>query len=440
MPVRVRFAPSPTGYLHIGGARTALFNFLFARHEGGVFVLRVDDTDQTRNTEESLRTILDGMQWLGLSWDEGPYHQADRKARYAEAARELEAKGRAYWREDPGKGKALVFQIDRGRIAWDDLIHGPSGMDTTNDPDLVILKSDGYPTYNFATVVDERDFKITHVIRGDEHFSNTPKQLSLFKAFGWTPPAYGHVPLIYDPQGRKISKREKYDFPVTIGEAQAMGYLPEAIRNFIALLGWSPGGDRELMALDEMISLFTLRRVGNTPSRFLLDKLKWMNAQYLKRKTPAELARAARPYLAASGYDLAGATDAWLESLVKPYTERMETLAKFAQDARFFFAETVAYDPKAVAEVLKKDGAKARLERARAALAALPTFDATALHDALQTLAADLGCKMQEIAQPLRVAVTGTKVSPPINDTLAVLGREKTLKRIEEAIHLIPPG
>jgi glutamyl-tRNA synthetase len=203
MTVRVRFAPSPTGYLHIGGARTALFNFLFARHEGGVFVLRVDDTDQTRNSDESLRTILDGMQWLGLAWDEGPHHQADRKERYLEAARELEAGGRAYWREDEGKGRALVHAIERGRIEWNDAIHGPSGMDTTNDNDLVILKSDGYPTYNFATVVDEHDFAITHVIRGDEHFSNTPKQISLFRALGWEQPVFAHVPLIYDPQGHR---------------------------------------------------------------------------------------------------------------------------------------------------------------------------------------------------------------------------------------------
>ena len=433
-PVVTRFAPSPTGYLHIGGARTALFNFLFARHEKGVFVLRVDDTDQTRNTEASLQTILEGMKWLGLSWDEGPYHQADRKARYVEAAKELEAKGRAYWREDPGKGKALVFRIDHGRVEWNDAIHGPSGMDTTNDPDLVILKSDGYPTYNYATVVDEHDHRITHVIRGDEHFSNTPKQLMLYKAFGWEAPTFGHVPLIYDPQGRKISKREKYDFPVTIEEAQKMGYLPEALRNFIVLLGWSPGKDRELMTLDEMAGLFTLDRVGNTPGRFLLDKLKWMNAQYLKRKTPAELVALSRPFLAAAGYLLEGVPDAWLESLVKPYTERMETPAKFAQDAKFFFSDAVALDPKAVEEVLKKEGAKARLEKARAALAALPAFEAAAINDLLKALTAELACKMQELAQPIRVAVTGTKVSPPIHDTLAVLGREKALRRIDEAL------
>ncbi len=436
MTVRVRFAPSPTGYLHIGGARTALFNYLFARHEKGVFVLRVDDTDQTRNTEASLQTILDGMKWLGLTWDEGPYHQADRKARYVEAAKELEAKGRAYWREDAGKGKALVFRIDHGRVEWNDAIHGPSGMDTTHDPDLVILKSDGYPTYNYATVVDEHDHRITHVIRGDEHFSNTPKQLMLYKAFGWEAPTFGHVPLIYDPQGRKISKREKYDFPVTIEEAQKMGYLPEALRNFIVLLGWSPGKDRELMTLDEMAGFFTLDRVGNTPARFLLDKLKWMNGQYLKRKTPAELAALARPFLAAAGYPLDGVTDAWLESLVKPYTERMETPAKFAQDARFFFVDAVAYDPKAVAEVLKKEGAKGRLEKARAALAALPAFEGQAINDLLKALTAELGCKMQDLAQPVRVAVSGGKVSPPIHDTLVVLGREKTLRRIDEALKL----
>ena len=437
MTVRVRFAPSPTGYLHIGGARTALFNFLFARHEGGVFVLRVDDTDQTRNSDESLRTILDGMTWLGLAWDEGPYHQADRRERYLEAARELEAAGRAYWREDEGKGRALVHAIERGRIEWDDAIHGPSGMDTTNDNDLVILKSDGYPTYNFATVVDEHDFAITHVIRGDEHFSNTPKQISLLRALGWELPIFAHVPLIYDPQGRKISKREKYDFPVTIQEAQEMGYLPDALRNFISLLGWSPGADRELMSLDEMIGLFTLDRVGNTPARFLLDKLRWFNGTWLRRMPLPERLAAARPHLVQAGYDLSGVSEAWLEGLVNLYLERMEMLPQFARDARFFFVDAIEFDEKAVAGILRKEGAAARLARARDALAALPAFEAPAIHEMLQTLSAELGCKLGDLAQPIRVAITGTKVSPPIDTTLALLGREKTLGRIEAALKRI---
>ncbi|MHB8079566.1 MAG: glutamate--tRNA ligase [Candidatus Krumholzibacteriia bacterium] len=437
MTVRVRFAPSPTGYLHIGGARTALFNFLFARHEGGVFVLRVDDTDQTRNSDESLRTILEGLQWLGLEWDEGPHHQADRRERYLETARELEARGRAYWREDEGKGRALVHAIERGRIAWDDAIHGPSGMDTTNDNDLVILKSDGYPTYNFATVVDEHDFAITHVIRGDEHFSNTPKQISLLRALDWELPTFAHVPLIYDPQGRKISKREKYDFPVTIQEAQEMGYLPDALRNFISLLGWSPGGDRELMTLEEMVGLFTLDRVGSTPARFLLDKLRWFNGTWLRRMPPPERLAAARPYLARAGYDLSGLSEAWLEGLMSLYLERMEMLPQFARDARFFFVDTLEFDEKAVDGILRKEGAAARLARARDALAALPAFAAPAIHELLQTLSAELGCKLGDLAQPIRVAITGTKVSPPIDTTLALLGREKTLARIEAALQRI---
>lgn len=434
MTVRVRFAPSPTGYLHIGGARTALFNFLFARHEGGVFVLRVDDTDQTRNSEESLRTILDGLRWLGMTWDEGPYHQADRKERYLEVARELEARGRAYWREDEGKGRALVHAIERGRVEWQDAIHGPSGMDTTNDNDLVILKSDGYPTYNFASVVDEHDFAITHVIRGDEHYSNTPKQISLFRALGWPLPTFAHVPLIYDPQGRKISKREKYDFPVTIQEAEEMGYLPDALRNFVALLGWSPGHDLELMTLEQMIELFTLERVGKTPARFLLDKLRWMNGTYLRAKPHADRVAAARPYLERAGYPLASRSEAWLEALIDLYAERMETLTQFAQAARFFFVDAVAFDEKAVADVLRKEGAAARLARSREALAALPAFEAPAIHEALQALAAASGCKLGEVAQPIRVAITGTKVSPPIDKTLALLGRETTLERIEAGL------
>jgi len=435
MTVRVRFAPSPTGYLHIGGARTALFNFLFARHEGGAFVLRVDDTDQTRNEQAYLQTILDGLRWLGLVWDEGPHHQADRKERYRDAARELEKAGRAYWREDEGKGRALVHAIERGRIAWDDAIHGPSGLDTSNDPDLVILKSDGYPTYNFASAVDEHDLAITHVIRGDEHYANTPKQLSLFHAFGWEPPVYGHVPLIYDPQGRKISKRERYDFPVTIQEAQEMGYLPDALRNFVALLGWSPGGDRELMTLEEMVSLFTLDRVGKTPARFLLDKLNWMNGTYLRARTPAERVAAARPYLERAGCPPDRlAEPAWLAELVDLYAPRMETLTQFARAARFFFVDEIVYDPQAVAEVLGRPGAAARLARAREGLAALPALGAPAVHELLQKLAAELGCKLGDVAQPIRVAVSGGKVSPPIDRTLALLGRDTTLRRIDAAL------
>jgi glutamyl-tRNA synthetase len=310
-------------------------------------------------------------------------------------------------------------------------------MDTTNDPDLVILKSDGYPTYNFASAVDEHDFAITHVIRGDEHYSNTPKQLSIFRAFGWQPPIYAHVPLIYDPQGRKISKREKYDFPVTVQEAQEMGYLADAVRNFIALLGWSPGGDLEMMSLDDMIHLFTLDRVGKTPARFLLDKLRWMNGQYLRARPQAERIAAARPYLERAGYPLGRFSEAWLGSLFDLYAERMETLAKFATDVRFFFVDAVEFDAKAVDEVLRREGAKARLERVRAALAALPAFEAAAIHDMMQQMLAEFGCKMADVAQPIRVAVSGTKVSPPIDKTLALLGREATLQRLDAALALL---
>ncbi|HEY3226041.1 MAG TPA: glutamate--tRNA ligase family protein, partial [Planctomycetota bacterium] len=258
MTVRVRFAPSPTGDLHIGGVRTALYNFLFARHEKGTFVLRVEDTDQKRNREESLATIKEGLSWCGLAWDEGPHYQSLRLDRYRECAKQLEAAGRAYWQEDPDKGKALRFRIDRGPCRWPDVIHGESVMDTSADPDLVIIKSDGFPTYNFAVVVDDHDMKITHVLRADEHYPNTPKQISLYRALGWEPPLFGHMPLIFAPDGSKLSKREteKYramGLPVSVGECRKLGYLPEAVVNFLALLGWSPGNNVELMTLEEMI-------------------------------------------------------------------------------------------------------------------------------------------------------------------------------------------
>ena len=288
MAVKVRFAPSPTGDLHVGGVRSALYNFLFARANKGIFVLRIEDTDQKRNREESFASIKDGLEWCGLRWDEGPFYQSLRLDRYRECAKQLEEAGRAYWQEDPEKGKALYFRIDRGVCAWDDLIHGESRMDTTADPDLVIIKSDGFPTYNFAVVVDDHDMAITHVLRGDEHYSNTPKQIALYKALGWEPPRFGHLPLILAPDGSKFSKRDidKYHaigLPATVGECRSLGYLPEAIVNFLALLGWSPGKDVELMTLADMIGKFTLERVGNTPARFLVDKLQWMNGHYIKQ-------------------------------------------------------------------------------------------------------------------------------------------------------------
>lgn len=435
MTVRVRFAPSPTGDLHIGGVRTALYNYLFARHEKGTFVLRIEDTDQKRNREESLATMREGLEWCGLRWDEGPHYQSLRLERYREVAAQLEKMGRAYWMEDPAKGKALYFRIDRERIAWKDLVHGDSAMDTSVDPDLVIVKSDGFPTYNFAVVVDDHDMGITHVLRGDEHFPNTPKQISIYRTLGWAPPSFGHMPLIFDPKGAKLSKRKIDEYrgiglPVTVEECRRLGYLPEAIVNFVALLGWSPGGDLELMTLDEMAEKFTIDRVGNTPARFLVDKLMWMNGVYIRKCALDRLVELARPYLEAAYGPVPRDR---LREAVRQQQERLKRLDELPGLTRFAFAKQVDYDAKAVEKWVKPN--RAILAELREALSGA-AFTKEAVEGALAKLTEKHNTKLGSVAQPLRVAVTGGTVSPPIHETLAILGREAVLARIDEALKL----
>jgi glutamyl-tRNA synthetase len=435
MTVRVRFAPSPTGDLHIGGVRTALYNYLHAKHEGGVFVLRIEDTDQARNREDSLKTIKDGLAWCGLSWDEGPFYQSLRLDRYREMAKKLEEMGRAYWKEDPEKGKALYFKIDRARVGWKDLIHGEMAFDTSADPDLVIVRSNGFPTYNFAVVIDDHDMNITRVLRGDEHAPNTPKQIMIYRAFGWTPPEFGHMPLIFDPNGAKLSKREidryrEIGLPVTVEECRRLGYLPEAIVNFLALLGWSPGNNIEMMTLEEMVKLFTPERIGSTPARFLVDKLQWMNGQYI-RKCPIErLVDLCRPYLAAK-YGLSGIPAETIQEAVRQQQERLKRLDEIVGLTKFIFLPDVEYDDKAVTKWLRVDGSKAILEELRAGLAPMATFEKDAVENLLKSVAEKRGLKLGRIAQPLRVAVTGGDASPPMHETLSILGRERVKSRID---------
>jgi glutamyl-tRNA synthetase len=438
MTPRVRFAPSPTGDLHIGGVRTALYNFLFARHEKGTFVLRIEDTDQKRNREESLATIKEGLAWCGLTWDEGPHYQSLRLDRYRECAAKLEKDGRAYWQEDPAKGKALYYRIDRGPCSWDDLVHGPSRMDTSPDPDLVIIKSDGFPTYNFAVVIDDHDMEISHVLRGDEHYSNTPKQISLYRACGWEPPKFGHMPLIFAPDGTKLSKREteKYaamGLPVTVGDCRRLGYLPEAVVNFLALLGWSPGKDVELMTLDEMIEKFTIDRVGNTPARFLVDKLLWMNGHYI-RKTPIDkLVELCRPFLAAK-YDLPRVPPEKLRTAVAQQQERLKRLDEIVPLTKFFFAP-LEHERAAVDKWLRNGGFEV-VRELRSELARAPDFGKERVESLLKATAEKRGLKLGGVAQPLRVAVTGTTASPPIHDVLDLLGKEAVLERIDRTLAL----
>jgi glutamyl-tRNA synthetase len=435
MTVRVRFAPSPTGDLHIGGVRTALYNYLHAKHEGGVFVLRIEDTDQARNREDSLKTIKDGLAWCGLSWDEGPFYQSLRLDRYREMAKKLEESGRAYWKEDPEKGKALYFKIDRERVGWKDLIHGEMAFDTSADPDLVVIRSNGFPTYNFAVVIDDHDMNITRVLRGDEHAPNTPKQIMVYRALGWAPPEFGHMPLIFDPNGSKLSKREidryrEIGLPVTVEECRRLGYLPEAIVNFLALLGWSPGNNIEMMTLEEMVKLFTPERIGSTPARFLVDKLQWMNGQYIRKCPLDRLVELCKPYLAPK-YDLAGIPAETLKEAVRQQQERLKRLDEIVGLTKFVFLPDVEYDEKAVAKWLKVDGGKAILEELRAGLVAMATFEKDAVENLLKSVAEKRGLKLGRVAQPLRVAVTGSDASPPMHETLGILGRGRVMSRID---------
>ncbi len=438
MTVRVRFAPSPTGDLHIGGVRTALYNYLHARHEKGVFVLRIEDTDQARNREDSLKTIKEGLAWCGLAWDEGPHYQSLRLDRYRECAKQLEEKGRAYWKEDPEKGKALYFKIDRMRIEWKDLIHGPMGFDTSPDPDLVIIRSNGFPTYNFAVVIDDHDMNITRVLRGDEHSPNTPKQISLYRAFGWTPPEFGHMPLIFDPNGAKLSKREidKYramGLPVTVDECRRLGYLPEAIVNFLALLGWSPGKDVELMTLDDMVKAFTVDRIGSSPARFQVDKLQSMNGHYIRKCPLDRLIDLCRPYLAGA-YDLSKVAADTLREAVRQQQERLKRLDEIVPLTRWVFKDEIEYDEKAVAKWLKAEGGKSVLEELRSGLSGLERFEKEAIETLLKSVAEKRTLKMGKVAQPLRVAVTGGDQSPPMHETLGVLGKERVMARIDATL------
>jgi len=441
MTVRVRFAPSPTGDLHIGGVRTALYNFLHARHEKGVFVLRIEDTDQQRNREDSLRTIKDGLAWCGIGWDEGPFYQSLRLDRYRECAAQLEKADRAYWKEDPDKGKALYFRIDRGRIGWKDLIHGEMAFDTSPDPDLVIVRSNGFPTYNFAVVVDDHDMGITRVLRGDEHAPNTPKQISLYRAFGWTPPEFGHMPLIFDPEGAKLSKREidKYrqiGLPVTVDECRRLGYLPEAIVNFLALLGWSPGKDVELMTMDDMIRLFTVDRIGSSPARFLVDKLQSMNGHYIRQSSLDRLVSLCRPYLEAA-YDLKGFPADTVREAVRQQQSRLKRLDEIVPITKFVFSPQVEYNPQAVETWLKANGGKAILEELRGGLAAMPAIEREPVEALLKTVADKHGLKLGKVAQPLRVAVTGSDASPPMHETLGVIGKERVMARIDATLKML---
>jgi len=424
MTIRVRFAPSPTGYLHVGGARTALFNWLYARHEGGKFLLRIEDTDKERSSDEHTRVILDGLTWLGLDWDDEIVFQGARLKRHQEVADQLFRAGKAYTDDE-----AIRLEVPSGEIAWDDAVHGRIAFQGEDIKDFVILRSDGTPLYNLAVVVDDIDMGITHVLRGDDHISNTPKQIALYRALGAAPPVFGHVPMINGPDGKKLSKRHG---ATAVGDYQHMGILPAAMRNFLALLGWSPGGDREIMTLDEMVRLFSFAGIQKKSAIFDMTKLEWMNGQYLSATPAEELYPLIAPQLEQLG--LNGNKDAVLKAITAVKTRSRTTLDVARQVAVRLDAKYVALDDKAKQEIAK-DPAGYRASLA-ASLAALKGADWTpeTLEKTLRTLAQQQGVAAGKVFQPIRIALTGGAVSEPVNELLYVVGKEAALKRLEAAV------
>ncbi|MEK6549469.1 MAG: glutamate--tRNA ligase [Nitrospirota bacterium] len=466
--VRVRFAPSPTGYLHIGGVRTALFNWLFARHEKGVFILRIEDTDRERSTPEAFQAILDGMKWVGLDWDEGPIYQTDRLAIYKEQADRLLAEGKAYLcycteeelearrkealarkelpkydgrcRRRSGTAPAGVSPVTRfvspqdGQTTVHDLIKGDVTFDNAQLDDLVIVRSNGMPTYNFGVVVDDARMAITHVIRGDDHLNNTPRQILLYRALGYEPPLFGHLSMILGMDKVKLSKRHG---ATSVLEYQEAGYLPEALINYLVRLGWSHG-DQEVFSSQEMIEKFSLENITRSPAAFNPEKLLWLNGHYLKTADTKRVAELLLPFLRKRGVLDGGAQpdSAWLEKLVVALRERAQTLVEMADKAAPFFQESVIMDQEAAKKFLTV-AVRPAFARLVAVLDQTSVFEHDALEQGFKSVLAETGLSMGKLAQPVRVALTGGTVSPGIFDVMALLGRDRTLARLKKAIDLM---
>ncbi len=464
MTVRTRFAPSPTGYLHVGGARTALFSYLFARRHGGRFVLRIEDTDLERSTAESVNAILEGMAWLGLDYDEGPFYQTQRFERYNAVIDELLAKGLAYrcdcpkerldaLREeqmaaklkprydgrcrsrevDPTQPHVIRFRNpDAGLVVVDDLIRGRMTFDNAELDDLIIRRSDGAPTYNLSVVVDDADMGITHVIRGDDHINNTPRQINILRALGREVPRYAHVPMILGEDGARLSKRHG---AVSVVAYRDQGYLPEALLNYLVRLGWSHG-DQEIFSLDEMVALFDIGQVNKAAAAFDTDKLDWLNQHYIQHADPKRIAHLLRPHLGDLGIDPAEGAD--LVAVVKAQAARAKTLAELARISAFVYRDFDDYDEAAAKKHLRP-AAEEPLASLRAELdmLALEDWDPGTLEHVVHRVAEELDLNLGKVAQPLRVAVVGRAASPGIDITLTLVGKEATLRRLDRALAYI---
>jgi glutamyl-tRNA synthetase len=462
MAIKTRFAPSPTGYLHVGGVRTALFSWLYARKHGGRFVLRIEDTDLERSTQESVNAILEGMTWLGLEYDEGPFYQTHRFERYNEVVGRLLDKGRAYRcncsrerlealreqqmarKEKPrydghcrecdisAEGPHVIrFRNPRdGDVVIDDLIRGRIVVANAELDDLVIRRTDGSPTYNLTVVVDDHDMGITHVIRGDDHINNTPRQINMLHALDWDVPRYAHLPMILGDDGARLSKRHG---AVSVMQYLQDGYLPEALLNYLVRLGWSHG-DQEMFSIDEMIQLFDLDGVNRSPSTFNTEKLQWLNQQHMKASDPARIAHLLSSHLGDLGIDPAAGPD--LLQVIEAQRERATTLVELAEISTFYYRDFETIDEQAAKKAFKA-GADEALNAVRIRLAALPNWEREAIHAAIQATVKELDVGFGKVAMPLRAAVTGGAPSPDLDLTLHLVGRDATIRRIDKAIERI---
>ncbi|MCX7120708.1 MAG: glutamate--tRNA ligase [Gammaproteobacteria bacterium] len=453
--IRTRFAPSPTGYLHVGGARTALFSWLFARHHKGVFILRVEDTDLERSNEASVQAILDGMNWLQLSYDEGPFYQMQSMDRYREVVQQFLKNGHAYRctcskerleklreaqmleKEKPrydGHCRDLNLSDDSpfvvrfknpqaGTVVFDDLVRGKIAVNNSELDDLIIARTDGVPTYNFCVVVDDYDMKITDVIRGDDHINNTPRQINMLLALGAPLPRYAHLPMILGSDGQRLSKRHG---AVSVMQFCDEGYLPEALINYLVRLGWSHG-DQEIFSREELISYFDLTHINNSPAAFNMEKLNWLNQHYLKTKNPAEYENAFADQLKKLNVDYAHGPS--LISVMDAQKERVKTLKEMAVNSRYFFTDTLIYDDAAVKKYLTPEALQL-LKAAHDYFSAMTEWTKESLHQAITTISTEQSVKMGQLAQPLRVAVTGGTVSPSIDLTMQLIGKERVLQRL----------
>ncbi len=483
---RVRFAPSPTGYLHVGGARTALFNWLFARRTAGIFVLRIEDTDLERSSQDMVEGILDGLRWLGLDWDEGPgiggefgpYFQSERLDRHRAMAEQLVAGGHAYYcyctaetlkakreaaeqagsawrydrtccsltpdqiaeRERARMPRVIRFRVPAGPTRFDDLVHGPIEFEGENIEDFVLLRSDAQPTYQLSVVSDDVEMRITHVVRGDDHVSNTPKQILLYRAVGAPEPRFAHVPLILGADKKRLSKRHG---ATSVTEYARQGYLPEAMFNFLSLLGWSPGNDQEIFTRDALVEAFALEGISGGNAVFNTEKLDWFNQQHIMRLAPDELALRIKPWLETAGLwrdEYLDARHAWFYAVLDLLRPRAKRLGDFAAQGAIFFSDAIDYDAAAVDKHLRAPGMDAHLDAISSAFESLEAFDPASTESALRAVADARGLKAGVLIHAVRVAVTGKTASPGLFDVLALLGRDRVAQRISAARRLSIPS